>query len=287
MARNLKSGLDYFPFSTGFFDDDKIKCIGGEFGIKGEIIAIRLLCTIYRENGYFAVWDEKLRAMLARQMSGVSVDLIEQVVNRLVKWGFFLESLFNSDKILTSSAIQRRYFEATKRRQQPRDLPFLVLPQNELMYTKTSINVCKNAENVNRNPINKIKVKISPDGDTKKPPSPPPSFDIFLAEVLNSLSWLEAIAKNLQCDVDAVRSLLKDDFRGHCLREGKQHRDIGDFKSHFNRWSSQRKYSSTNNVTTSITQQHNDRATRQQEFARHIASQLATPYTEPDVSGDY
>lgn len=253
MARNLKSGLDYFPFSTGFFDDDKIKCIGGEFGIKGEIIAIRLLCTIYRENGYFAVWDEKLRAMLARQMSGVSVDLIEQVVNRLVKWGFFLESLFNSDKILTSSAIQRRYFEATKRRQQPRNLPYLILPQNEFMYTKTPINVCRNGKNVDDNPINKIKVKISPDGDTKKPPSPPSSYEDFLAESLNSPIWLEAIAKNLKTDVETVCAMLKGDFRDHCICEDKCHHDIRDFKSHFNRWASQRKYSSPQHETTTRT----------------------------------
>lgn len=249
MARNLKSGLDYFPFSTGFFDDDKIKCIAGEFGIKGEIIAIRLLCTIYRENGYFAVWDEKLRAMLARQMSGVSVDLIEQVVNRLVKWGFFLESLFNSDKILTSSAIQRRYFEATRRRQQPRDLPYLILPQKEFMHTEIPVNVCRNAENVDRNHINKIKVKISPDGDTKKTPSPPPVDEVFLVECLEAEIWLQEMTKMLSCSVDDVRSLLSE-FRSHCIREGKDsHCGLPDFKSHFNRWASQRKYSSSRNET--------------------------------------
>ncbi len=39
--------------------------------------------------------------------------------------------------------------------------------------------------------------------------------------------------------------------------------------------------------TTQISTQHNDRAARQQEFARHIEARLAGAYDEPDVSGDY
>ena len=52
MARPNKTGLDYFPFDIDFFDDEKIMAISGEFGIKGEITTVKLLCAIYR-NGYF------------------------------------------------------------------------------------------------------------------------------------------------------------------------------------------------------------------------------------------
>ena len=55
MARQTKEGLKYFSFDVDFFDDEKIGAISGEFGIKGEITAIKLLCAVYR-NGYFTVW---------------------------------------------------------------------------------------------------------------------------------------------------------------------------------------------------------------------------------------
>ena len=57
MARTNKVGIDYFSFDVDFFNDDKIQLIEAEFGIKGSITAIRLLCKIYNE-GYFYGWGE-------------------------------------------------------------------------------------------------------------------------------------------------------------------------------------------------------------------------------------
>lgn len=61
MARPNKMGLDYFPFDVDFFNDEKIVAISGEFGIKGEIVVIKLLCAIYR-NGYFILWNDLLNS---------------------------------------------------------------------------------------------------------------------------------------------------------------------------------------------------------------------------------
>ena len=57
MARPNKMGLDYFPFDVDFFNDEKIVAISGEFGIKGEIVVIKLLCDVaelllYTERTY-------------------------------------------------------------------------------------------------------------------------------------------------------------------------------------------------------------------------------------------
>jgi hypothetical protein len=114
MSRPYKSGLEYFSFDVDFFEDEKITAIFVEFGIKGEIIAIRLLCAIYR-NSYFAKWDVPLKMKIAKS-SGLAPDLIDKVVDRLVKWEFFDNTLFNSSNILTSKGIQKRYLESTKRR---------------------------------------------------------------------------------------------------------------------------------------------------------------------------
>ena len=118
MARPMKPGIDYFPFDVHFFDDKIMKGISGEFGAKGQLATVKLLCAVY-QNGYFVVWDDLTRADIAGGIQG-STDLVDQVVSRLVKWGFFDKTLFDSAKVLTSLDIQSTYIEATKRRKQPK-----------------------------------------------------------------------------------------------------------------------------------------------------------------------
>lgn len=126
MARPEEYGLKYFSFNVDFFNDEKIEAISGEFGIKGEITIIKLLCAIYR-NGYFIEWTEMLKMKLLKNLPGVSSDLLDQIIIRLVKWGFFDKNLFDSANILTSHGIQKRYFEAVKRRKQNGEYPYLIV----------------------------------------------------------------------------------------------------------------------------------------------------------------
>lgn len=119
-----KKRLDYFPLDIDFFDDEKIVAVGLEYGIKGEFTAIRLLCEIYR-NGYYIQWSEPVRIMLCQKLKGVSSNLLEQIVGRLVHWGFFDKALFDSDKILTSRGIQKRYFTSYNNRT-TKNLPYLL-----------------------------------------------------------------------------------------------------------------------------------------------------------------
>lgn len=125
-----------------FFNDEKVEAIAGEFGIKGEIAILKLLCAVYR-NGYFILWTEMLKMKLLKNLPGVSPELLEQIVNRLVKWDFFDKVLFDSDKILTSRGIQRRYFEAVKRRKSGEEYPYLLVSvyinpdADKLMCTET------------------------------------------------------------------------------------------------------------------------------------------------------
>lgn len=160
MARPRKSGIDYFPFDVDFFEDEKVVAIAGEFGIKGEIAAIKLLCAIYR-NGYFIEWSEILQYKLLRQMPGISAELFNQILNRLVRWGFFNASLFDSVKVLTSEGIQRRYFSIIRKRACNSDkLPYLLVsPAETPVFPAETL----------QSKVNKRKEdKISPDGDNAR-----------------------------------------------------------------------------------------------------------------------
>ena len=117
MAKN-KVGLDYFSFDIDFFNDEKIEFVSARFGIKGEIIAIRLLCKIYR-NGYYTEWNDDESILLAKRAGdGFSSTLVSEIVNELVKRGFFDKSLLNSFGILTSKGIQKRYISAISERKE-------------------------------------------------------------------------------------------------------------------------------------------------------------------------
>lgn len=118
MARTNKVGIDYFPFDVDFFTDEKVEFTSARFGIKGEVIAIRLLCKIYRK-GYFTEWNEDESTLLAKRAGdGITPSLVSEIVKELVKRGFFDKSLFDRFSILTSNGIQKRYFEITSRYKQ-------------------------------------------------------------------------------------------------------------------------------------------------------------------------
>ena len=140
MARPTKSGLDYFPLDVDIFEDEKIEAIAGEFGIKGELAVIKLLCAVYKK-GYFVVWNDLTRATLLKRLPGVSKELLEQIVIRLVTWGFFDEDLFNSAKVLTSENIQARYLEATKRRKPTKPLKYLINANNNSQAEGVNVNI--------------------------------------------------------------------------------------------------------------------------------------------------
>lgn len=194
MARPNKTGLDYFPLDIDFFEDEKITAVSGEFGIKGEITVIRLLCAIYR-NGYFILWDDLLKYKILKSLPGIAERLLDGIVQRLVQWGFFDKALFDSAGVLTSKGIQRRYFSATKRRVANADeLPYLLVsvcnnPQktakSEFLHTKTPFE-----EEFLHAKTTQSKVKnkeISPCGDTKKNAarfSPPTTMEVesYIAE---------------------------------------------------------------------------------------------------------
>jgi len=112
MARPLKSGLDYFPLDTTL--DDKFELIEARYGLEGFAIIIKLFQKIYA-NGYYYKWGEKESLLFSNRIN-VDINRINDVINAGFKWQLFDESRYKKYNILTSKGIQKRYFEATKKR---------------------------------------------------------------------------------------------------------------------------------------------------------------------------
>lgn len=161
MARPVKEGLDYFPLDVDIFEDEKIEAIAGEFGPKGELAVIKLLCAIYKK-GYFILWNDLTQATLLKRLPGASKEMINQIVNRLVLWGFFDEELFNSVRVLTSENIQATYFEATKRRKTPKPTRYVINVDNNSQDNEVNVDINTQSKvkeiKVNKNKENNIDV---------------------------------------------------------------------------------------------------------------------------------
>lgn len=164
MARPVKEGLDYFPLYVDIFEDEKIEAISGEFGIKGEIIVVKLLCAIYKK-GYFILWSDLMIAQMLKRLPGISKDLLNNVVERLVLWEFFDKDLFHSAGILTSEKIQENFFEATKRRKSPKPTLYVLDKflendnsiENDVNGVNVDINSQAKGVNVDINTQSKVK----------------------------------------------------------------------------------------------------------------------------------
>lgn len=269
MARPNKMGLDYFPFDIDFFEDEKIVAISGEFGIKGEIVAIKLLCAIYK-NGYFILWNDLMKFKLLKNLPGVSSELLDSIMNRLVLWGFFDKDLFDSMGVLTSAGIQKRYFKISKRRKSVDDFRYLLVEisgcENKEVFSSddgdvssdtvnvynngvnvcnnhltADINVCKNTTkkrkgNNKENSINRVKEKMGSDFG---------SCDIPLSELQHELSadsgWEEAIRLHLYRNGIKVFDhdmflLWLDKFVISLKAGGTISKDRKGFMEHFRNW---------------------------------------------------
>lgn len=109
MARPIKTGLDYFPLDVDIFEDPKLLFVEDRFDVKGEIVTIKLLCWIYR-NGYFCEWNDEHALIFAKKnFSSIKASLCIDVVNELLKRGFFNKDIFETFGVLTSAAIQERW----------------------------------------------------------------------------------------------------------------------------------------------------------------------------------
>jgi len=158
MARPQKEGMDYFPLDVDMDQDDKVLLIEAKHKITGFAVVVKLLMKIYKE-GYFYKWTEREQLLLSSRIN-VDTNIVNEVVTDCIKWEFFVPSLYEKYNILTSSGIQKRYIEATKRRKEVTLISeYLVVdpPECSDKLTVNLINVGKNntneAVNVDINPI--------------------------------------------------------------------------------------------------------------------------------------
>ena len=117
MARPKKQGIDYFPLDVNFFSDVKIRKIARACGSQSTSILICLLCNIYKDNGYYILWDEDLPFVIADSV-GVPEGAVKEVILKAIQVDFFDKDIYEKHKVLTSHGIQSRFKSAVYKREE-------------------------------------------------------------------------------------------------------------------------------------------------------------------------
>lgn len=175
MARPLKMGLFYFTKEVDYYDDYKIMDLMNEYGPLGQTIYDILLTIIYHEGYYLAIPLDKLAAKIVRIIGNRWVKdkkTVVQVILYCADIGLLNKDLLNQC-VITSVGIQKRYAEATVRRQpiknkkywlldnKENEEPLLNVPQNHVSVTETQVNVTETMVSDSNNATKKSKEKKS------------------------------------------------------------------------------------------------------------------------------
>lgn len=107
MGRLKKEGMDYFSLDVDFFSDRKTKILKSRYGADGITLYLYLLCEVYK-NGYYLKVDEDFKFIVSDDLN-MNSDKVEQVLTFLLERSMFDKQLFQSDAVLTSAGIQRRF----------------------------------------------------------------------------------------------------------------------------------------------------------------------------------
>lgn len=124
MARPTKQGLEYMPIDVVF--DDKVLLYLAEKESFGLAVLITAWQLIYRDEGYFAPQGDDfclaIKMRIAGELSGIH-ECIQACLGRNI----FDRGMSDRHHILTSRGIQRRYFEAVKKRRAVECVPAYLL----------------------------------------------------------------------------------------------------------------------------------------------------------------
>lgn len=173
MARPVKQGIDYFPFDVDFFSDIKIRKIARACGSQATSILICLLCNIYKDNGYYILWDEDLPFVIADTV-GVSEGAVKEVIYKALQVDFFDQNIYNKYQVLTSYGIQKRFKSAVYKRESIEYIEEYMVSdvRNNVSDVRNKVTDVRSTQSkVKKSKVKKSKEnkkEISPEGDTKK-----------------------------------------------------------------------------------------------------------------------
>lgn len=158
-GRPIKAGLDYFELDCHM--EEKVRLIQAEFGLKGFAVIVKLYQKIYGGFGYYCEWSEDslLLFMSENGLPSDSKNLIQEIVSACIRRNIFSEQLFNKFNILTSEGVQKRYLNATSKREKvelKKEYLLISVPENSKNVVINSISGGRNLISDGRNTQSRV-----------------------------------------------------------------------------------------------------------------------------------
>lgn len=113
MSRPTKQGIAYFPLDVQF--DDKVELLIADKGSNALSVLITAWQLIYQNEGYYVDGGDDLYLLIRRRIM-IEKDNIQEIVMAAIDRDIFDKPMHKKYKILTSRAIQKRYFIAASRK---------------------------------------------------------------------------------------------------------------------------------------------------------------------------
>lgn len=262
MANRAKTGLEYFPLEVTLFSDIKCRKMIRKYGSDAITLYLYLLCRIY-EDGYYIELDEDLMFFAAETLK-LDENLVNEMLNFMLKIGIFDENLAKKEKLLTSKGIQIRYFEIAKisrRKKSVEKFSLINVQESSINVQDSSINVQDSRNIVQLSPNNvhsghKEKERKGKERKVKEKKSEKKvemlttqiSENVFeskknfyvcieqISQILNNDAyWLEVSAKSNQSTIEEIQIAIPK-FILHLESSGVELKSVQDAKYHFNNW---------------------------------------------------
>lgn len=113
-----KKGLDYFPKTIDFYEDDRIFDLLDRYGPLGVTVYDCILCIVYKHGYYAEIPLDKLSKLITKMIGNKWVKnqkVVVQVVHFCSEIGLIADGLM-TENIITSVGIQRRFYEIAVKR---------------------------------------------------------------------------------------------------------------------------------------------------------------------------
>jgi hypothetical protein len=162
MSKPASNGITFFSVDCNF--DNKISMYLLETNGVGLAVLVTLWQLIYSNEGYY-IENNKDLALLIKQRINDDIYLINDCINKAVERNIFNKELYEKYSILTSNAIQKRYFDAAKRKKQInvieeyllKNINVNILPINVNIYSINAKNICIDATKEKEKEKEKVK----------------------------------------------------------------------------------------------------------------------------------
>lgn len=187
-GRKPKISFEYFRYDVYALQDVKFKKVLRAHGPIASAVFTELLAMIYRDKGYYLLFDRDLSDAIADSIYAKDTNEITGIIEEMVEAGLFDETIFRHKRILTSLRIQEEFMRMVtgcKRvgsidpdlnlldgdEEDENGKKYQFLPEKEEENIISSRNIGRNSNFFRKYPP--IEEKIREDKKDNIPPNPP------------------------------------------------------------------------------------------------------------------